>query len=407
MKEPARERTIYLDRLKAFRDKALIKVITGIRRCGKSSLLDLFAEYLLRDGVPPASILRINFESLEFDGITNHMSMNAYIMERLVPDGMTYILLDEVQQVSAWERAVNSLRLVPNTDIYLTGSNAWLLSSELSTLLSVRYVEIKMLPLSFKEYLDFNGADRHGDLQTHFDQYLEYGGFPGLTELLGSEPLTALIEPFLSGIYNTIIMKDVVQRNTVRDPALLDSVVRFLAGNIGKAVSVKRVSDYLTSAGRKTTSDTIDNYLRMLESAYIIYRAGRYDLKGKMHLKTQEKFYFADTGIRTCLLGRRNWDYGFMLENVVYLELLRRGYELAVGKIGTLEVDFVATKPGRIVYFQVTAAMPDEAVRERELKPLRSIADNHEKVVLTMDRMPASDYDGIRVMNLLDFLLSE
>ena len=399
-----KKRDIYLKRLIDFRDKSVIKVITGVRRCGKSSLLDLFREHLLNDGVPESAVIKMNFESIYFEDFKDYRKLHDYINAKLNPGGMTYILLDEIQQVPDWEKAVNSLRLEKNTDIYLTGSNAWLLSSELSTFLSGRYVEIKMLPLSFKEYLDFNDYPRDGDLQAYFNQYLEFGGFPGVTEL---REYKSSIGSFLNGIYNTIIMKDVVLRSAVRDPALLDSVTRFMAGNIGNITSTKKVSDYLTSAGRKTTSDTIDNYLQFLENAYILYRARRYDLKGKLNLKTHEKFYFVDTGVRNNLLGFRDKDYGHVLENIVYFELLRRGYEVSIGKLGTLEVDFVAAKPGSIVYYQVTVTMLADETRERELKPLKSIPDHYDKVVLSMDRTPVTDFNGIKSVNLLDFLLSE
>jgi predicted AAA+ superfamily ATPase len=398
-----KQREQYLKQLISFRDKSVVKVITGVRRCGKSSLLDLFEQHLLDSGVPAASIIRMNFESLDFDEVKNYRQLHEAVKTRLQPNGTNYILLDEVQQVDQWEKAVNSLRLLKNIDLYITGSNAWLLASELSTLLSGRYVEIKMLPLSFKEYLDFNDYAAQGDVLPYFNQYLEFGGFPGVTELR-DHPTS--IRPLINGIYNTIIMKDVVQRNAVRDPALLESAVRFLCGNVGKTVSTKRVSDYLTSAGRKTSSDTIDNYLKMLESAFIFYRARRYDLKGKLHLKTQEKFYIVDIGIRNDLIGFRGDDYGFTLENIVYFELLRRGYEVSIGKLGALEVDFVATKPDKIAYYQVTASMLDESVRERELAPLRGISDNYEKVILSMDKTPVTDFEGIRNVNLLDFLLS-
>jgi len=351
-------RDLYLNRLIAFQDKSLVKAITGVRRCGKSTLLDLFERHLLDKRVPGSAIIRINFESLDFDEIKTYKELHGYVKKLLRPDKMNYVLLDEVQQVEHWEKAVNSLRLIKNTDIYITGSNAYMLSSELSTLLAGRYVEIQMLPLSFKEYLDFNGYKNGGGLSKHFNHYLRYGGFPGVTEI---REHVETIRPYLSGIYNTILMRDVIQRNAVRDPALLESVVRFLCGNIGNTVSIKRISDYLTSAGRKTTSDTIDNYLTMLENAFILYRARRYDLKGKLHLKTQEKFYLVDTGIRNELLGFRDSDYGFTLENIVYFELLRRGFQVAIGKLGALEVDFVATKPDKIVYYQVTASMLDES----------------------------------------------
>jgi predicted AAA+ superfamily ATPase len=288
-------------------------------------------------------------------------------------------------------------------DIYITGSNAYLLSSELSTLLSGRYVEIKMLPLSFKEYLDFNDFKEGDSREEYFNSYLQYGGLPAITDIR-DRPDT--IKPFLSGIYNTVIMKDIVQRNMVRDTVLLESVVRFVASNIGSTISTKKVSDYLTSAGRKTSSDTIDNYLKMLESAFILYKARRYDLKGKLHLKTLEKYYIVDTGIRNELLGFRNTDYGHILENIVYLELLRRGYEVSIGKIGSLEVDFIATKPDKKIYCQVSATILSEETRERELRPLKSIHDNYEKVILSMDKSFIRDFEGIKNVNIIDFLMS-
>ena len=397
-----KERNLYLNRLIALRDKSLIKVVTGVRRCGKSFLLDLYEEYLLSAGVKPEAIVRMNFESLEFDEIRDYKQLNAYITERISSEKKTYILLDEVQMVTEWERAVNSLRLNKKLDIYITGSNSKLLASELSSLLSGRYIELHMFPLSFKEYLDFNDLDTKGDLIGYFNRYIDLGGLPGITELRDQE---SAIRPYINGIYNTIILKDVIEKNEVRDPALLENVVRFMAGNIGNPISSKKISDYLTSSGRKTASETIDNYLQMLEGAYILYRAGRYNLKGKQNLKTQGKYYMVDTGIRSELVGKRGQDYGFVLENVVYFELLRRGFDVKVGSLSGLEVDFVAMKADKTVYYQVTATMLAEETRERELRPLKAINDNYEKVVLSMDRTPMTDYDGIQNRNLLDFLL--
>lgn len=398
------KRNLYLDQLIGFKDSDFIKVITGIRRSGKSTLLDLFEVHLLENGVRPNAVVRMNFESLEFDEIHDYRGLYDYIRKKLRPGGKNYVLLDEVQQVPEWEKAVNSLRLIPDVDLYITGSNAYLLSSELSTLLSGRHVEIRMLPLSFAEYLDFHGISRSQDPTSAFDRYLESGGFPGIVPL-SDRPQAVL--SVLEGIYNTVLMKDVVRRNAVRDAALLENLVRFMAANIGNSTSTKKISDYLTSTGRKTSSETIDGYLRMLENAYILYRARRYDLKGKLHLKTQEKFYFVDTGLRNLLAGRRGEDYGHVLENVVYFELLRRGFEVSVGKLGTLEVDFVATNPDRRVYYQVCAAILDDTTRERELKPLRGIPDHYEKTILTMDRTFAADFDGIRSVWLPDFLLNQ
>ena len=398
-----KNRDLYLNQLIQFKDKKLIKVITGLRRSGKSTLLSLFENHLITSGVDRNNIIRMNFESFEFDEITNYKELHAYINERILdPNKRHYILLDEVQQVSSWERVINSFLVDANVDIFITGSNAYLLSSELSTLLSGRYVEIKMQPLSFKEYIEFLDSDKEMNLPEKFNQYLEYGGLPTIVELLDN-PNT--IGPFLEGIYNTVLMKDVIERNGVRDAALLESILKFIAANIGSIVSTKKISDYLTSSGRKTTSDTIDNYLKMLENAFIIYKANRYDLKGKMFLKTLEKYYIVDIGIRNRLIGLRNTDYGHVLENIVYLELLRRGYEVTIGKIGSLEVDFVASKPNEKIYYQVSATIMDEKTRERELRPLESISDNYPKYILTMDQIVFNDYSGIRVKNIIDFLL--
>ena len=398
-----KNRDLYLNQLIQFKDKKLIKVITGLRRSGKSTLLSLFENHLITSGVDRNHIIRMNFESFEFDEITNYKELHEYINKRILdPNKRHYILLDEVQQVSSWERVINSFFVDANVDIFITGSNAYLLSSELSTLLSGRYVEIKMQPLSFKEYLEFLDSDKEMSLQEKFNQYLEYGGLPTIVELLDN-PDT--IGPFLEGIYNTVLMKDVIERNGVRDAALLESILKFIAANIGSIVSTKKISDYLTSSGRKTTSDTIDNYMKMLENAFIIYKANRYDLKGKMFLKTLEKYYIVDIGIRNKLIGLRNTDYGHVLENIVYLELLRRGYEVTIGKIGSLEVDFVASKPNEKIYYQVSATIMDEKTRERELRPLESISDNYPKYILTMDQTVFNDYSGIRVKNIIDFLL--
>ncbi len=400
-----KKRDFYLDQLIKCKDKPLIKVITGMRRSGKSSLLQLFEAYLLASGVPGDRIIRMNFESLEFDELTTYKKLYAFLQKNLKKDGENfYILLDEIQQVEAWERVVNSLQVDYPVDIYLTGSNAYLLSSELSTLLAGRYVEISMHPLSFKEYLDFVENGGSEPISDRFNDYLTYGGLPTVIKLLDQKDT---IRPFLSGVISTVILKDVVQRNQVRDPALLENLLKYIAANIGNIVSTKKITDYLNSSGRKTTSDTIDNYLVMLENAYIIYRANRYDLKGKMFLKTLEKYYIVDLGIRNQLTGLRNADYGQVLENVVFMELLHRQYEVCIGKVGTLEVDFIATRAERKLYVQVSATIMDEKTRERELRPLLAINDQYDKMILTMDRPFARDYEGIRIINLLDFLLQK
>lgn len=392
----------YLKQLIAFKDKPFIKVVTGVRRCGKTFLLDLFERYLLSQGIDAGNIIRINFESINFEYIADYKALYNEVKGRLNTSGKTYILLDEIQVVKDWEKAVNSFLVDFDVDTYITGSNAYLLSSELSTFLSGRYVEIKMMPLSFKEYLDFMELNDTADIDKAFENYLMYGGLPSIT-LLNNEPAT--IRPFLSGIYNTVIMKDVVSRNNIRDVALLEAVLRFVADNVGNPISTNKISNYLTSMGRKASADTIDNYLTMLEKAYIIYKASRYDLKGKLHLKTQEKYYIVDSGIRNELLDFRTGDYGHVLENVVYLELLRRGCRVYVGKIDNLEVDFVADgKDGR-VYYQVSASVLADKTKERELRPFAKIKDHYEKVILTMDRTHIRDFDGIKNVNIVDFLL--
>ena len=398
-----KKRDLYLDKLIKFKDKQFIKVITGIRRCGKSTLLKLFREYLLKNDVNEKQIIYINFESMQFDDIKDYKLLYEYIKEHIIKDSKTYLLLDEIQEVVHWEKAVNSFLVDLNVDIYITGSNAWLLSSELSTLLSGRYVEIKMLPLSFKEYIEFV-EEPSNNIEEDFQLYLRYGGLPPIIELNNN---LDMIQPFLSGIYNTVLMKDIVQRNTVRDAALLDNLVHFLADNIGNSISTKKISDYLTSAGRKTTPATIDNYLQMLEKAFIFYKASRYDIKGKLYLKTQEKYYIVDTGIRNNLLGLRNMDYGHILENVVYLELLRRGFDVYIGKIGNMEVDFIATKTNKKVYYQVSASILDEKTKERELRSLMSIPDQYDKILLTMDKPYVEDFDGIKWINIINFLLTD
>ena len=399
------KRDQYLNKLISFIDTPLIKVITGMRRSGKSTLLALFRESLLQRGISEERIISINFESFAFAEINDFRTFYDYVKSKIPSSGRVYILLDEVQMVSQWEKAVNSFRVDFDADIYITGSNAYLLSSELATLLSGRYVEIKMLPLSFKEYLDFNGYKGNSDKMAYFNRFVRYGGMPTISTL-PDDP--EIIRTYLSGIYNTVIMKDVINRNQVRDGALLERIMIYMAGNIGNPVTTKKISDYLTGTGHKTTSDTVDSYLKMLESAYILYRADRYDTKGKSLLKTQAKYYIADTGLRNELLGFGNSDFGRVYENIVFFELLRRGYRVTVGKVDNLEVDFIASRMDSLVYFQVAASIADPAVRERELRPLLMLDDNYEKVILSMDTYPyAADDRGIRLKNIVDFLLEE
>ena len=384
-----------------FKDKPLIKVITGIRRCGKSTLLDLFEEYLLNNGIKKENIIHMNFEDLLYDEIKDYKDLNKYIKEKILDNDKKYIILDEIQQISNWEKAINSFLITLNCDIYITGSNAYLLSSEISTLLSGRYVEIKMLPLSFKEYLEFNNYNTKENLEEHFNDYLLYGGLPIVSYVHDK----SAIRNILSGIFNTVIIKDVSKRNAIRDITLLENLIRYIAQNVGSPISSRNISNYLNSAGRKTSTETIDNYLKMLENAFIIYKANRFDIKGKMYLKTLEKYYIVDTGIRNELLSFKDGDYGHMLENLIYIELLRRGYDVAVGKIDNLEVDFVAQNYDEKIYYQVSASILDENTKKRELNPFDHIPDHYEKVILTMDKTPIKDFNGIKNINIIDFLL--
>lgn len=396
------ERKIYMDKLLAYKDTEFIKVITGIRRCGKSSLLKLFKEKIIKD-YNENNVIYMNFESFEFDEIINYRDMYNEIKKDIKKEKMNYILLDEVQRVKEWEKCVNSLQVDFKCDIYITGSNAYILSSELSTYLSGRYIEIKMLPLSFKEFLGFSPKKDSESIDEKFNEYIKFGGMPGVISLNNNEDL---YENAIKGIYNTVFMKDVIERNKLVDATLLEKILKFLMSNVGSLISSKKVADYLTSQGTKITHNTVLNYFEMLENSYIIYKVPRYDIRGKEVLKTLEKYYIVDTGIRNTILGFNNLDFGHIIENIVYFELLRRGYEVTVGKKDSLEVDFVATKSNDKKYYQVTLSMMDENVKDRELKPLKDIRDNYEKTILTMDKLYAdTSEDGIKIKYLIDFLM--
>jgi len=394
----------YLNTLIDAKDTEFIKVITGVRRSGKSTLLLMYKEYLLNNGISEDRIIHINFESAMYDYIRNYKDLYEEIKNRLSKE-KTYILLDEVQNVNEWEKAINSLNVDFNVDIYLTGSNAYLLSGELATLLSGRYIEIKMYPLSFKEYLKFNNYDTN-NIEQKFYEYLKYGGLPPITQI---KDKNNLIMAYLNDIYNTIVKKDIIERNNIKDIALLENIVKYMCSNIGSSISANKISDYLNSNKivEKSNHLTVDNYLKMLENAFIVYKADRSDIRSKALLKTLGKYYIADTGLRNIILGFRNIDEGHLLENVVYLELLRRGYKVNIGKTLEYEVDFVAENPDEIKYYQVTQSIKEEHVRERELRSLESIQDNYEKIILTMDRTINKDYNGIKIKNIIDFLLED
>lgn len=386
------------------KDTEFIKVITGVRRSGKSTLLLMFKDYLVHHHVKEKNIIHINFESAMYDDIKNYKDLYQYIQKRIGKDKV-YLLLDEVQNVEAWEKAINFFKVDFDIDIYITGSNAYLLSSELSTLLSGRYIEIKMYPLSFKEYLVFNQYDNQ-NIEDKFYEYLRYGGLPAITLIKNNDEL---VLSYLNDIYNTIVKKDIIDRNNIKDSALLENIIKYLVTNIGSPVSANKISDYLNSNKivEKSNHQTIDNYLNMLEKSFIMYKADRTDIRSKSLLKTLGKYYISDTGIRNIILGFRNIDEGHLLENVVYLELLRRGYRVNIAKTNDYEVDFVAENPNDIKYFQVTKTLLNDEVKEREIRSLESINDNYEKIILTMDKPISKDYNGIKVMNIIEWLLSD
>ena len=392
----------YLNKMIMLKDTEFIKVITGLRRSGKSTLMLMYKDYLLNNQVKEDNIIYINFESAMYDDIKNYKDLYQFVKDKIRKDKI-YLLLDEVQNVESWEKAINSFKVDFDIDIYITGSNAYLLSSELSTLLSGRYIEIKMYPLSFKEFLIFNNYDTI-NIEDKFNEYLKYGGLPAITLIKNNDEL---VLSYLNDIYNSIVKKDIIDRNNLKNTTLLENIIKYLANNIGSPISSTKISNYLNS--NKITPNcnhqTIDNYLNMLEKSYIIYKADRTDIKDKSVLKTLGKYYISDTGIRNIILGFRNINEGHLLENVVYLELLRRGYKVSIGKNYEYEVDFVAENPNEIIYLQVSLSISDEKVRDREIRSLENIKDNYEKIILTMDKTINQDFNGIKVTNIIDWLL--
>lgn len=430
-----RKRDLYLDKLIAFQDTEPIKVVTGIRRCGKSSLLKLMAAHLRGNGVSDEQIIEMNFESYEFLKMTAD-ELYRYVKERVLPDRRIYLFFDELQRMDGWENAVNSFRVDFDCDIYITGSNAYLLSSEYSTYLSGRCVEIKMLPLSFAEFVDFYGftiktvksalggqkkkaVDQDGtqyELREIFDAYMRFGGMPGIADV-GMEQDKALA--LLEGIYSTVIVRDILEREKRRgqrqltDAMLLKKIVLFLADNIGSSVSISSIGNTLVSEGLlddsgrrgKPSAHTVQAYVNVLLESYFFYEIKRFDIKGREFLRTLGKYYIVDIGLRNYLLGFRNRDSGHAIENVVYFELLRRGYDVAIGKVGNAEIDFIAAKADEKIYVQVTESMESETVRVRELAPLQGIADNYEKIVLSLHPGLETSYDGIKSIDLIEWLL--
>lgn len=394
------QRQEYLNKLIALKDKKIIKVVTGVRRCGKSKLLEMYRKWLLEQGVEEERIVSINFEDLDFEDLTDYKKLHTYLKEHLVKDNMTYIFLDEIQNVEQFPKVVDSLYIKDNVDIYITGSNAHKLSSEIATLLSGRYIQIEMFPLSFKEYMISTGS--MNDRGIKYVDYLQNSSFPYTLELEGQSDE---IRSYLEGLYNTIVVKDIINHSKISEPRMLKSILKFIFDNIGNPLSSKKIADTMTSSGRRIDTRTVEKYLDALTESYIIYQAKRYNIKGKQYLKTLEKYYVVDIGLRLMLFGSKQIDAGRILENIVYLELLRRGYDVYVGKVDEFEVDFVAQNGKGTTYFQVALSVRDEKTLERELRSLRAIKDHYPKILLTMDDDPEVHYDGIRRINARDWLL--
>ncbi|MCI8396882.1 MAG: ATP-binding protein [Clostridia bacterium] len=398
------KREDYLSILRNFKDKQIIKVITGIRRSGKSTLLEIFQDYLKETGVKEEQIVSINFENADYEGLQDRRKLYEYLKSKLIKNKKTYIFLDEIQNVYEFEKTVDSLFINKDVDLYITGSNAYLLSSELATLLTGRYIEIKMLPLSFKEYM--SAFEDKTDISMKFRKYLRYSSFPQAIELYNANPNN--IELFLDGIYNTILFKDVMQRKGITDKNVLERTTKYLYDNIGNRTSVKTISDNIEGLSKNNSYNTVSNYVEALIASYMVYKANRYDIKGKELLKTQEKYYAVDIGLRYHILGQNaGRDMGHIIENIVYLELLRRGYKVYIGKLDDMEIDFVARNSENTIYYQVALTVREEKTLERELQSLRKINDNYPKFILTMDEDLDADFEGIKKLNLLDWLMTD
>lgn len=404
------QRKEYLEKLIEWKDDDVIKVVTGIRRCGKSTLLMQYQDYLKSIGIEENQIIAVNFEELEYEELCDYKKLYAYIKDRLVADKITYIFLDEIQKVPSFEKVVDSLYVKPNIDIYITGSNAYMLSGDLATLLTGRYVEISMLPLSFSEYMQLSDKDK----ESAFADYIKYGGLPFVATMDRTDDK---VDTYLEGIYNTVIVKDIEDRQKrqesnsdkrkINDIPLLKTIAKYLSSVIGSPVSLRGITNYLVSSGRKISANTVSNYVNALIESFIFYPAERFDIVGKQLLQANKKYYMVDLGIRNHILPRKYYDLGFSVENIVFFELLRRGCKVTIGKYQENEVDFVAEKRGELTYIQVTADMVSESTFDREMKPLYAIQDNYEKIVLTLDKLTVGNYDGIKVVNVIDWLLNK
>lgn len=398
------ERTDYLEWMKKWREKQIIKVVSGVRRCGKSTLFEIYGNWLVSDGVEESQIISINFEDIEFEHLTDYRLLYEHIKKLIIPNKMNYIFLDEIQHVESFEKAVDSLFLKNNCDVYITGSNAYFMSGELATVLSGRYVELKMLPLSFKEFC--NGIDE--PLLTNaqkFNRYIENGSFPYIAKF---NITSKEAKDYLRDIYNSVLLKDIVARLKISDITALENVTKFLLHNIGNMVSATKIANTLKTEGKGTDQKTVDKYIRGLSDSLMLYEAQRYNLKGKMFLKTKSKYYAVDVGLRNCLIKGSESDIDHILENVVFLELKRRGYDVYIGQLDENEIDFAAVNEDDISYYQVSATTLDESTLERELAPFKKSGDNYPKYLLTLDEVFGNaDYNGIKKKNVLDWLLDK
>lgn len=399
------KRKEYLKQLLSWKDQSIIKVLTGIRRCGKSTILKLYQEYLLNNGIDPSQIISINFEELEYEDLQDYKKLYQYIKDRLVENKMMYIFLDEIQNVPSYEKVVDSLHVKENIDIYITGSNSYIFSGQLATYLSGRYIEIPVLPLSFKEVYN-----PQTNKEEAFQKYIKTGGFPYINQI---QLLNEQIDMYLEGIYNTVIVKDIEERinrknsKSVTDIALLKAISKYLSSVVGSPVSIRSITNYFKSNKRTTSPNTISNYVEALCESYLYYPVEVMDISGKEVLKSNKKYYIVDPGIRNYILPKQFYDLGFTIENIVYLELLRRRYNVNIGRSGRTEVDFIAKRNDVYTYIQVTASLVDENTFNREIRPLQQIEDNYEKIILTLDRYTLGNYEGIKVINIIDWLLEE
>ncbi len=393
----------YFNKLLGYKDKQIIKVITGVRRCGKSTLLQLYKDYLFDNGIESRQVISINFDDYKYYDLLEAKALHSYIEERMIENEKMYIFLDEIQNVKDYQRVINSFYLNSQVDIYITGSNSYMLSGELATLLTGRYVQIDMLPFSFSEFVEING---YGDnLDRAYKSYIETSSFPFAFQL--NDELNQ-VSDYLKSLYNTVVLKDIVARKNISDVMMLESVLRFLADNIGSILSTKKISDTMASDGRPINIRTVESYINAFMESYIVYQVKRYDIKGKQYLKTLEKYYLVDIGLRNAMLGSSSGrDVGHILENVVFLELLRRGYDIYIGKVEGLEIDFVVKNSREVKYIQVAASVRDSGTLEREIRPLQKIHNNYPKCIMTLDPDPVADFDGIKKFNVLDYLMKK